>query len=238
MGKKIKHTLGIENIHFRYANADKTIKKWIINRDIIFVHVPKCAGKSVWDALHPDLRNEGEHNIIPGHLPLPSTIHPEGAFTFGFVRNPWDRMVSMYNFLCFKAGRDGKPERKKLLESLGFKRYVLEFYYRRFINPDILKEHDKLILVNRWDICLDTPIQKRSQMYWLEGCTFIGRFENLENDLNEASRLGGFKLNPLMHLNSCAHKHYTEYYDSDTIAFIEEHFKQEIDRFGYKYGEN
>ena len=75
-------------------------------------------------------------------------------------------------------------------------------------------------------------------MHWLEGCTFIGRFETFVNDLNEAARLGGFKLATLKHINPSKHKHYTEYYDDETIEFIAKHFKQEIDRFNYRYGEN
>jgi len=229
--KKTLHFKGIENKNFKYANADKTVKKWIVNRDIIFVHVPKNAGKSVWGTLAPKLRNT--HGIIPTHLPLVSTIYPEGAFTFGFVRNPWDRMVSLYYYLCFKAGRDKEYVKKKQLETLGFKKYLQEFNYHLFNRP-----HKPDPVVNRWCIPLHVPIQKRSQMHWLEGCVFIGRFETLHDDLKEAARLGGFKLDNLSHMNKSRHRHYTEYYDDETIAFIAEHFKQEIDRFNYRYGEN
>ena len=72
------------------------IEKWTLNRDVIFVHVPKCGGKSVWNAIPPKYKNK--HGKVPTHLPLFCTDYPEGAFTFGFVRNPWDRQVSWYHY--------------------------------------------------------------------------------------------------------------------------------------------
>ena len=206
---------------------DTNITRWTLNRDIIFVHVPKCGGKSVWNALHPNLRNK--HGKVPTHLPLFCTDYPENAFTFGFVRNPWERMVSMYHYMCQRPRNVGDNYNKTMLNNMGFKKWLLEFNYHYYLNK-------QQPITNKWGVPLDVPIQKRSQMHWLDGCVFICRFETFEADLNEAARLGGFKLNPLKHINSSKHKHYTEYYDDEAIAFIEEHFSREIKRFGYKYG--
>ncbi len=208
---------------------DIPLNRWTLNRDIIFVHVPKCGGKSVWRALDPELRNK--HGKVPTHLPLQFTDYPEGAFTFGFVRNPWDRQVSFYHYMCQRKRNVGDLYNKSALKGMGFKKWLLTFNYNFYINR-------QMPIVNKWGVNLEVPIQKRSQMTWLEGCVFIGRFETFDEDLREAARLGGFKLATLQHINPSKHKHYTEYYDDETIAFIEEHFKQEIDRFNYRYGEN
>ncbi len=208
---------------------DININKFTLNRDIIFVHVPKCGGKSVWQALPLKLRNK--HGKVPTHLPLFCTDYPEGAFTFGFVRNPWDRQVSFYHYMCQRKRNIGDSYNKSELKSMGFKKWLLEFNYNHYVNR-------QKPIVNKWGVSLEVPIQKRSQMHWLTGCVFIGRFETFTDDLCEAARLGGFKLGTLKHINSSKHKHYTEYHDNETIAFIEKHFRQEIERFGYRYGEN
>ena len=213
----------------RLIVLDIPLTRFTLNRDIIFVHVPKCGGKSVWNALKPEFRNK--HGKVPTHLPLFCTDYPEGAFTFGFVRNPWDRQVSFYHYMSQRQRNVGDSYNKTELRRMGFKKWLLEFNYHHY------EKKDKPI-VNKWGVSLDLPIQKRSQMHWLEGCIFIGRFETLDNDLNEAARLGGFELRKLQHINRSKHSHYTKYYDNETIAFIAEHFSKEIDRFKYKYGEN
>jgi len=205
------------------------VGKWFLNRDIIFVHVPKCGGKSVWNVLGPELTNK--HGKVPTHLPLFCTDYPEGAFTFGFVRNPWDRQVSFYHYMCQRQRNVGDKYNKTALNKMGFKKWLLEFNYNHYVKKD-------RPIVNKWGVSLEVPIQKRSQMHWLEGCVFICRFETFEEDLKEAARLGGFKLDKLQHINSSKHNHYTEYYDDETIEFIVKYFKPEIDRFEYKYGEN
>lgn len=62
----------------------------------LFIHVPKCAGSSVCEALFDDWR--------PGHLPLywyeeqfPKQF--AASFKFAFVRDPLERAYSAYAFL-------------------------------------------------------------------------------------------------------------------------------------------
>jgi hypothetical protein len=53
----------------------------------LFIHIPKTGGSSIRKAL-PSLP-QMQHNKAKYQLPLPS-------FSFAFVRNPWDRILSYY----------------------------------------------------------------------------------------------------------------------------------------------
>lgn len=57
------------------------------------------------------------------------------------------------------------------------------------------------------------------------------------DDYKHACREIGIKYQPLLIQNTSKHKHYTEYYDDETIDFAHNKFKASIERFNYKFGE-
>ena len=63
----------------------------------IFIHIPKTAGISVTQALFGNYADG--HTTIKNYKKkfLPQTV--EKYFKFTFVRNPYDRLYSAYNFL-------------------------------------------------------------------------------------------------------------------------------------------
>ena len=62
----------------------------------------------------------------------------------------------------------------------------------------------------------------------------MGRFERLEDDARVIfDRLGIRATVP--HQNRSRHEHYRQYYDDHTRALIEEHFRDDIDAFGYSF---
>src|SRR3954451_16494371 len=72
-------------------------------RQFIFVHIPKTAGTAVSEALgeprdrkHPSLEMIIRDGL--GHHPVKKLFRRKiiGYFKFAFVRNPWDRAVSLY----------------------------------------------------------------------------------------------------------------------------------------------
>ena len=62
-------------------------------KKIVFFHVPKTAGKSLATAIYDKDINHFSYNQVAKQKDL------DGFFTFSFVRNPWDRIVSTYEFL-------------------------------------------------------------------------------------------------------------------------------------------
>ena len=67
----------------------------------IFVHIPKCAGCSLWKALLELNLKEIEyfgHGEAKLKKPFPYDNSYKNYFSFSFVRNPFDRLVSAFFF--------------------------------------------------------------------------------------------------------------------------------------------
>lgn len=210
------------------ADKGRLASMTVIGKNYIFIHVPKSAGQSVTSRLG------GLTKSVPGHAPL-SHIAADvrrNRFAFGFVRNPWDRMVSVYAFMCSKAAKKNEiPGYQQAMREMGFKRWLIE---------DAFFAHDDRL----WGGPALEPIQRRSQMFWLDGCDFIGQVESLETDFQlVAERIGlrkhwrerlGFR-SAVPHRNRSRHDGYRGYYDSESATFVARHFAPEIERFRYHF---
>lgn len=200
----------------------------VVGKTFLFIHVPKAAGQSL------SKRLGGVTQGLPGHAPL-WWIDPalrRDRFSFGFVRNPWDRMVSLYSFQSTKKIRNGEsPEYQAHIRELGFARWLTED--QMFMPQDEAWRTDDL-----------PPMQRRSQLWWVEGCDFIGKVEALEADFAKIeprlqlprSWLSFLGRKPQMvHKNRSQRADYRDYYDATTKAFIAEHFAADIQRFDYSF---
>ena len=65
---------------------------------------------------------------------------------------------------------------------------------------------------------------------------FIGRFENLQNDICKLQDYLAIKQLPMStNVNSSKHKHYREYYNDETRKIIAKRFERDLDYFGYTF---
>ena len=135
-------------------------------------------------------------------------------FKFGFVRNPWDRVVSLYL-------REGGLSMK---DKMTFDEFVEWIKYSS-------------------STCIH-PVPHTNQLDWFVDphgnvlADFIGKFENIQRDWEfVAAKLGLPK--ELPHKNKKTHKrkHYTEYYSGKTKKIIEHKFKVDIEHFQYRFGD-
>jgi hypothetical protein len=184
----------------------------------IFVKVPKTAGTSVALALGCEHVLRPHRNLVEIRDALRS--NPELSrltdeyFKFGFVRNPWDRVVSLY------LRREGQM----MSNQMSFESFV------EWI------EHAS-------DTCIH-PSRHKYQLDWFRdengdiGVDFIGRFENLESDFRHVChRLGADAALPHVRRNATKTRHYTEYYSPQTRETIAAKFAVDIEHFGYEFGD-
>jgi len=196
----------------------------VINREkgFIFVHVPKTAGNAIECAL-PKCdrikRKKQFRQMVPRekHILL-KDINKDGLFAFGFVRNPWDRMVSLYHFRTQKDNQNNKFDQQRLRD-YGFEKSLL---------TGILGENNP-----PWD--QPELNMTNDAMTWLEGCDYIGRFESLQKDFDTICNKIGLGKIELDHTNSSRHDNYRKYYTPEMIEYVAETHKQTIERFGYEF---
>lgn len=134
-------------------------------------------------------------------------------FTFAFVRNPWDRMVS-----CWKTPWVKRPS--KDLPFKEFLKFILEEKSDYFSNSHAFSYfHEDYMLFD----------ESGNQIV-----NFIGRFEELERDFFKMCEKMGTR-KELGHRNKSNRKAYWEYYDEESAALVEEHYKRDIEYFDYKF---
>ena len=185
----------------------------IITDRWIFVHVPKAAGSSVTIALG------GKSGNVATHAPL-FAVDKGNRFAFGFVRNPWARMVSAYRFLCQKRIYEWDTIDQPAICEMGFKGWLM--------GPEWFMAEDDA----EWP-----AYQIRPQMWWLQGCDYIGRVEDMPRSFDEACRLAGAAERDLGWQNRTHGDDWRKEYDNETRAFIARWFAPDIARFGYRFEE-
>ena len=133
-------------------------------------------------------------------------------YKFGFVRNPWSRVVSLYQR---KEGVQKKDE-------MTFEEFVswIQMSSDTSIHPSPKKNQ------------LDWFTDKKNEIL----VDYIGKFETLSEDWSKiAKELNVQDELPHKNKNAKKKKHYTEYYTEETKEIIREKFKVDIEYFNYEF---
>lgn len=220
-----------------------------INHELrsIFVHVPKCAGRSMaalpWNpaANHDSiytLCTKTRGRLATGQLAC--AFDHASYFKWTFVRNPWDRLVSAYEFASdlYLSRRTG--DRFGDRQPCPFDVFV-EYLWanRRFFDGRINFQMGDVwryrsFKLNGMDRVTMVPQHLFLEMEGKLAMDFIGRFENIYEDFQYVcDRLG--QQNRLPHLNRTVHRPYQEYYTPDTRDMVAEVYARDIEVFGYRF---
>ncbi len=200
---------------FGMKKKDKIYKDFIQDKQYIFIHIPKAAGKSV------ALKVYG--NDKPGHYSVKDYIFYDkdkfkSSFVFTIVREPISRFCSAYNFL--KTGGTCVGDRK-------FKDEVLDKYYdiNDFVKSWVSKRN----------------IQKKEhfipQSYFLmnkEGkfaVDFIGKFESIQNDFNKICEVCNLEQG-LEHTNKTTHNSSNEL-NEESLIKLHALYSEDFTNLGY-----
>lgn len=203
---------------------------------LLFFHIPKTAGISISSSISKTNVIEILRRSILNELDKDKYLLPYPDFSyhvtpkdlsqitqnysiklcydlsFAVVRNPWGRIVSMYNF-AYQKDMFRFYNQKKLT--------FLEFCEFLFEN----KNNDKML-------------PALSQTSWTHSVIEINRilrFEELSKNWNEFVEDYKLKLPELPYLNASKKVDYKSYYDSHTKNLIGQTFEEDIDTFKYVF---
>jgi len=193
----------------------------------IFVHIPKTAGTSIESVfgmhgdrlnvgIKPYLNQKSDYDNLFGnnlqHLTafeIKSKIQNYSDFyKFSFVRNPWDKFVSV------TLWEGPKTKVNKNMSKDQFKKKALN--KMKFAKLHYMPQVDYIF--HSGSLLVD----------------FVGKFENLEEDFQKVcdSLNVNFKLEYRMKVD---HKPYQEYYNQEMIDFVSDFYSKDIEYFGYDF---
>jgi hypothetical protein len=149
-------------------------------------------------------------------------------FKFGMVRNPWDRLVSVYHdFLNVRNGKGRIMNYSGLItkeDTIYNKSNGFEDFCFKFSKSDWVNEHHHR---PQWDyLTIDGKI----------AVDFVGRFENVGRDWKIICENIGVDI-PLGHARASNErkKSYRDYYNNETRDCIAEIYKKDIEEFDYEF---
>jgi hypothetical protein len=187
----------------------------------IFIHIPKCAGSSM--ALWMKNKMKSKPNKSIGLFTHSRLEDFEGRidniddyFKFTFVRNPWARVVSMHSYLKKRRDNGSKPG------------WYVNDDFNLFVGEQMWNEKN-----NRRS---QLPFSLCSYVADIKNFDFIGKTENLIDDLNSMCKCIGISMGHFPNKNKSVYKHYTEFYDEATQKIIADKYAKDIEIFEYKFG--
>lgn len=154
-------------------------------------------------------------------------------FKFTFVRNPFARMVSQYNYFC-KIGNGPK----KVKDSNGDDFTYEDVYYNLCKRMSNEKSFSDFVKNEDYHKNLDVPYS----WFCLNEFDYIGKTENIQTDFDQIveyinKNLPGSIQESIIipHLNKSSSSHYSEMYDEESRKIVETLYSVDIDRFEYEF---
>ena len=200
---------------------------------VLFVHVPKTGGVSAEGVVKRNC-SDARKQVEPRrgrHAPLRKILDSEPGladyWSFGFVRNPWARLVSWYAMIE-DWNRRVAAHGPDSVKSRGNEMWLAAGEYSGF-EEFVLRGTEELPRVGRPQIRYLRSTEHDREV------DFIGRTENFAADLQVVQeRIGVTPVAP-PHRNKSSHGSYRDYYTDAARTQVERVYAEDIDLFGYTF---
>ncbi len=148
-----------------------------------------------------------------------NTYHPDLDlyFKFTFVRNPWDRLVSLYS--------EKIVNHKKTINKVPYYKQFIGLSFESFLDRIIYSDLESCIPHHR----LQTHLMPLNKM------NFIGKLENFNKDIRFVLDHLKIKNCKIQHLNRSKHSHYSDYYNNRYKKLVESKYAEDIENFNYSF---
>lgn len=185
------------------------------NTKTVFIHIPKTAGISLINAIYGDVKGGGHRSFYFYKYIFGAEL--KEFFSFSFVRNPYQRIYSAYNYL--KSGginlHDKKAFKMHLYKYKNFKDFILNGLNQKIIKEIIhFTPQSNFICDSSDNILID----------------FVGKFEYLSKDINHIENRMNLSLS-LPYLNKS--KSNNDIFDDEVRSKIFDIYKRDFKIFNY-----
>lgn len=203
---------------------------WIVSKKykFIFIHIPKTGGSSIAEPDYQSsqgalIRHLGKDDYVQaGHIRAVGLKSRMGSswddyFKFAFVRNPWDRTVSLYHYFLQDAEKQQTRLGKEIAKFGSF--------------GEFCKNMNNIELDPHFDPQISYMIDYEGN-FLLDR---VGHFESLQEDMNQICMRIGLPPLELPHFRKSRRENYRDYYDEKTAEIIATKYKSDIDAFKYNF---
>lgn len=173
----------------------------------LFLHAPRTGGQSIRTALGLPLTDI--HLPPHEHRRRMGAAYDE-ALRFTFVRNPWDRAVSLFAFM--------HRHRPHHITPAGFKAWVFD----GMISSPLYAR-----------TAYETPVVA-PQALWASHATWVGRYEHLREDFARLCRV--LDVDATLPHRNAAPRPTAQWYDDATLNHVGELYHVDVVQWGYEPG--
>jgi len=196
----------------------------MISHDLkcVFIHIPKCAGTSVYKTLKLNF-------LGSGHTPASkrSEFLDKGYFSFSFVRNPWDRIASSYRYF-----RSMQPEDRWYKGNEKLSNFAKELSFNDFVH--MVPEFQKMMTREKGSVRSGIHFQPFS--YFLDRpVDFIGKMENINRDYIKICSKLNTRIKPLKKVNTTNSFNYQDHYTKESRNLVYNLYYKDIEQYNYKF---
>ena len=198
-------------------------RRYTGRHNCVFVHIPKTAGTSV-------LLKLTKKTISRDHCSYREYLTADikkfnKYFKFSFVRNPYDRLVSVYHYL--KSGGNGSPGDLYYSKIINNHQEDFSAFVSTFLNEYTIHEH--LLFKPQYLFVCDHTGKLMVD--------YIGYFETLNSDFSYISRKIGIS-GTLKKTNPSSRGPWINYYKNQNIGDkIYKLYKKDFEIFKYQHQE-
>lgn len=195
------------------------------DKKVIYIRTAKCGCSSIRNSMGYDGKEETIRDTISydtgKYIKHRLTPTESDFYIFSFVRNPFDRLVSLY-----ENQYNGNP-----LRYLDTNRASIYIMYNKGFEYFIWE----VLSSTKWN--MDTHYKTLYDELYTDGLhrtlipDYVGRFENFEEDFKVLSDRFGFK--PLPKLNPSQRGDWRDYYTLKTAERVYQKFEKDFHTFGY-----
>lgn len=194
--------------------------------ECIFLHVPKAAGTS----LRKSVYHSKSFHIPSLRYKAVCPVRFESYFKFFFVRNPWDRLLSAYEYLKIKCRADMSfPDHRWAASNLTKYNSFAEFVSSLEHGGMRKKVKQYIHFRDQLDWICDSDTSRTLLV------DFVGRYETIQRDYERLGEILGLSGSLPVERQNLKPKDYRQAYSTKMIDIVSDIYREDISRLGYSF---